>query len=178
MSRCTAWTDDWLPVMSRCTAWTDDWSPVMSRCTAWTDDWSPVMSRCTAWTDDWLPVMSRCNDWTHDWSDCRWCPGALLELTTDRRWCPGAMIELTTDLIAGDVPVHCLSPRLMAGDHDLSEVKQIRSDDGHLCTGALFSGIMLLCETVTSALAVLLWLMPLCQTVLTYKRSMQSDTTL
>lgn len=62
---------------------------------------------------------------------------------------------LNPRLVVGDAPVHCLNPRLIAGDHDLSEVKQMRSEDGNLCAVS-FSGIMLLCETVTSAVAVLL----------------------
>ena len=62
---------------------------------------------------------------------------------------------LSPRLIAVDVPVHCLNSRLIVGDRDLSEVKQTRSEDDHLCTGALFSGIVLLCETVTSSIAVL-----------------------
>ena len=98
------------------------------------------MSRCTAWTHDWSPVMSRCT--------------ACLTRQHGRP-------------IAADVPVRCLNPRLIAGDHDLSEVKQMRSEDGYLCTVSLFSGIVSLCETVTSAVAVLLWFMPLCQTVQT-----------
>ena len=189
MSRCTAWTHSsawptdrpvyclyslvilvhWSPgvlleltrqlgrLIARCTAcihssaWSTDRPVYCLYSLVSLVDWSPgvllvftrqlglLIARCTAcihssaWSTD--PPVYRLN------SSAR---------PTDRRWCPGVLFGLTRQ-----------PGRLIAGDHDFSEMKQMRSEDGNLCTAA-FSGIVLLFETVTQGIAVLFWLMPVC----------------
>ena len=127
--------------------------------------------------------MSRCTAWTHSSAlptDRRWCPGVLLEPTTDRRWCPGALLEPTTDRrwYRGALlePMTDRRWSWFVGskadeERRLSFVCSIVVVQRGSATMRDSNRILLLCETVTAAVAVLLWCMPLWQTVLTDTRS-------